>query len=334
MVTAVKFKTGIKTYLMFYLSSLVINLGFLNYVTAAGMDYTRYEEQCVARGWQSAAVNVSGIDRKIIWKSPPGAWNNGAIIVLHGGGGSATNWCAGVPATGPCIEFSDLALQEGFAVFALDSADGLFVDDAGRPCGKRFICTAQKQGVNQDLQFIGSVIDSFIPGVRPEKSAPDIFIAGISNGGFMTVLAATSFDDKITAFVPVSAGDPYGTFIDCRKDLSIRSAAPGLFYDSQTMRTIGEDDACAAGAYLHEKEWVTASPARKPYFKQFHNEGDAGVDISCMRKVQKLLSAHGYRDDGAYIVKNIGKKRLWKHFWAREYNRPILEFFKKSRLAQ
>ncbi|MFA5117220.1 MAG: hypothetical protein WC695_00030 [Candidatus Omnitrophota bacterium] len=334
MINTGRFKTGIKNYFMVYLFSLVINSGFLNYVTAAGMDYTRYEEQCVDGGWKRMIVEVSGIDRKLLWKAPAGAWYNGAIIVLHGGGGSATNWCSGVPAAKPSIEFSDLALQEGFAVFALDSADGLFVDDAGHPCGKRFISTAQNPGADQDLKFIGSVIDSLIPGVRPEKSAPEIFIAGISNGGFMAILAATSFDDRVLAFASVSAGDPYGTFIDCRKDLSIRQSAPGLFYDNQTMRNIGDDHACEAGDYPNEKEWLTASAQRKPYFKQFHNEGDAGVDISCMRKAQKLLTAHGYRDDGAYIVKNTGKKRLWKHFWAREYNRPLLEFFKKCRLSQ
>ncbi|MFA6218084.1 MAG: hypothetical protein WDL87_10590 [Candidatus Omnitrophota bacterium] len=300
-------------------------------VAAAGIDYASYEERCVANGWQRMVVSVSGIDRKILWKAPPEVWNNGAILVFHGGGGSATNWCSGVPAAKPCIEFSDLALREGFAVFALDSADGIFIDDEGNTCGKRFICTAQRPEENQDLEFIKSVINDIIPSLRSLKSAPDIFIAGISNGGFMTILAATHFDDKITAFVPVSAGDPYGTYIDCHKDLSIRQAAPGLFYDSQTKLNIGEDNACLAVVYPNEKEWSTASPARKPAFKQFHNEGDAGVDISCMKKAQTLLVGHGYRDDGPFLVKNTGKKRLWKHFWAREYNRPILEFFKKCR---
>lgn len=314
-----------------------ITLSFLYLISASEaetIDYKRYENECIESGWQRLAVNVGGIERKILWNSPPVAWENGAIIVLHGGGGSATNWCAGVKATQPCIAFSKLALQEGFAVFALDSGDGLFSDEQGNSCGKRFICTAQGNKPNQDLAFIEAVITKVIPDLRPENSAQDIFIAGISNGGFMAILAATHFDDKITAFVPVSAGDPYGTHIVCNKDLTVRQGAPGLFYDNETKINIGEDDACVSESFPNEFEWKSENPARKPFFKQFHNEGDAGVDISCMKKARQLLIKHGYQDDGAYIIKNYGKKRLWKHFWLNEYNRPVIDFLKKCRQAR
>ena len=311
--------------------ALVLFFLFTSGGTVTAIDYPWYEKECTAAGWQKIEVKVEGVARQILWKAPQGVWTNGVIIALHGGGGSYTNWCAGPRATEPMIAFSALAIKNGFAVFALDSADGVYTDASGNSCGKRFRCTAEDNTPNADLDFIEIVLSKIIPERRSKKSARDIFITGVSNGGFTTILAATHFDDKITAFAPVSAGDPYGTSIDCRKDLTIREAAPGLFYDNETRKNIGEDDSCLADAYPREQSWQSSDPASKPAFKQFHNEKDIGVDISCMQKAGKLLREHGYKDDGAFIKKDAGQKRIWKHFWLNAYNQPIIQFFIKNK---
>ena len=45
-----------------------------------------------------------------------------------------------------------------------------------------------------------------------------------------------------------------------------------------------------------------------------------------MKKAQSMLIKHGYKDDGSYIIKNVGKKNVLKHFWLRVYNRPLINF--------
>ncbi len=293
----------------------------------ASIDYRGPEDQCLKSGWRKAVISVKGVRRDILWKGPGGAWVNGTIIALHGGGGSSTNWCSEMKVVQPSKEFADQAVRKGFGVFALDSSDRLFKDTTGNTCGKRFACVVQDDTPNPDLDFIETVLTTVIPGLRPEGSAKDIYMTGVSNGGFMTILAATSFDAGVTAFAPVSAGDPYGTYIDCRPNLTPRQGAPGLFYDRDTGKTIGEDDSCIPGMPRNEKEWKSQNPVQKPWFKQFHNEGDAGVDISCMKKVRTQLLAHGYRDGGPFVLRAGSGKKLWKHFWLRGYNEPILAFF-------
>ncbi len=299
--------------------------------TAYGLDYAKYKKECLKAGWKKVNVTVAGKERQVLWKGPTGPWKSGAIIALHGGGGSYTNWGYGLRVCRPMIEFSELAITKGFAIISLDSGRDLFKDKAGNPGGKRFDCIPELGRKNVDLPFIKTVIEKIIPELRPPGSDQHIFMTGISNGGFMTILAATSFDDKITAFAPVSAGDPYGTHLLADPGLTIRSNAPGLFYDNETGKQISEDNAAKSDTYPHETEWYTANPKKKPVFKQFHHQGDSAVDISCMKKAGNLLVQHGYIDGGAYIVKNTGWKRLWKHFWLREYNQPLLEFFLRQR---
>lgn len=318
-------RTAIRVFL-----SLTMVIVFNSNICIAGISYEKEERSCKFKGWQKISQDINGLNRQLFWKGPEGTWQNGAIIVLHGGGGSYTNWCGNMRICKPMAEFSDLAIKNGFAIFAIDSSDGEFKDEAGNSCGKRFDFTAGGNRENLELPFFEIVLNEIIPGLRPQNSARDIFMAGISNGGFMAMRAATHFDNKITAFALVSAGDPYGSFIDCQESLTPRQGAPGLFYDNQTKINIGELNACLADSYADEKEWETANPSAMPAFKQFHHQGDAGVDLSCMSKAQALLKEHGYNDDGPYIIKdNQGKKKLWKHFWQRAYNQPLIQFFLK-----
>jgi len=115
--------------------------------------------------------------------------------------------------------------------------------------------------------------------------------------------------------------------VDCTKGSFLRQT-PGIFIDSETNKPISEKDACKADRYLHEKKWHTLSSEKKPPFKLFYQEGDGVCDTSCKIKVQRMLVEHGYKDDGSFVIKG-GRRAIIKHLWTEEYNRPVIDFFKK-----
>lgn len=285
------------------------------------------EQACVNRGWSRALFRVNGVDRKVMWKAPEGQWTSGAITVLHGGGGKADDFCTGGDWVQPQIAFTDLALQNGFAVFALDSTDGLVTDSVGRPCGKRFDFAVANRP-NLDLPYIEQVLSSLIPEHRPVGSNPKIFITGLSTGGYMTTRAASHFDGLVTAFAPVSAGDPYGTDPVCDPSLSARDSAIGILVDRETGLEIVTDDACLASSYPHESPWESQNPAAKPRFRQFQHQKDGIVDFSCAQKATLAIRAAGYADQGAFVVNAAGPKNPGLHLWLNVYNQPLIDFFK------
>jgi dienelactone hydrolase len=314
----------------------IVLICFLTYGSALGSGsrkdrvqalYDRFETECLEKGWHKLTVDIKGVQRKILWKSPKSPWKHGAIIALHGGGGTYSNFCANIRIGKPMVEFSQLALSEGFAVFSLESEEGYLRDDKGASCGKRWLSMAQGKKPNPDLQFIEKVLTETIPRLRPSGSANNIFMTGISNGGFMTILASTHFADKITAFAPVSAGDPYGIFVDCTEGSAFRHT-PGKLIDLETKKPVNEDKACKADKFPHEKKWKAAESKEGTPFKFFYHKGDAVLDISCKKKAEQMLVEHGYRNSGAFVI-NGGRKRILNHFWLSEYNRPLIEFFKE-----
>jgi polyhydroxybutyrate depolymerase len=297
--------------------------------------YEYFEKDCIRKGWKKVLVKVGELERKLLWKGPEGAWKNGAIIALHGGGGACSNWGSGPRIGKPIDEFGDFVIKHGFAVFALDSTDGKVTDSKGRSCGKRWDCLAQDERPNVDLPFIKAVITETIPKLRPASSAGNIFMTGISNGGYMTILTATYLPDKITAFAPVSAGDPYETYFDMgTHPEKERHKAPGVFRDCETDKLINQSGAARAETYPNEKKWPETKLKVKPPFKQFHHQGDGVCDISCMEKARSLLVKHGYTDNGPFIIKDTGARTLLKHFWKKEYNQPLVDFFINCRQIQ
>lgn len=291
--------------------------------------YDYHERASLQKGWQRIITTVNDSQRKLLWKGPTPAWSNGAIIALHGGGGTSSNYSSNIALGKPMVQFGELANKEGFAVFSLESTDGQVTDPKGHSAGKRWDCLATDDRPNIDLPFIEAVITKVIPRMRPENSAKDIFVTGISNGGFMTILVATHYPDKISAFAPVSAGDPYGTYMQCDINIDTRPNAPGVFRDSETNRLVSEPDAAKASVYAREKKWPPTDDHARPAFKQFHHQHDGVCDISCMEKAQRLLVQHAFKTEGPCILKEPARRRVWNHFWMTEYNAPMLEFFKK-----
>jgi hypothetical protein len=103
------------------------------------------------------------------------------------------------------------------------------------------------------------------PDAVIQQSDRGIFLTGISNGGYMTILAATHFDGLITAFAPVAAGDPYGTRFDTStRPKNERKCAPGVFRDRESSATIPTAGACSAFATPNELPWQSQNPAQKP----------------------------------------------------------------------
>lgn len=219
-----------------------------------------------------------------------------------------------------------MALARGFAVIVLDSTTDEVTDAQGRVCGKRFDFSVLNRP-NIDLPYIGQVLDSIIPSRRPPGSSQAVFITGLSTGGYMTIRAATYFDNQITAFAPISAGDPFGTDTICDTSLSKRKSAKGILVDRETSKQIIENGSCEAPSYPNESKWQSANPQKKPAFKQFQDASDGIVDLSCMKKAGTMLAKQGYRDRGAFIIPSSGKKDVFKHLWQDAYNEPILDFF-------
>lgn len=286
---------------------------------------TYQEKQCQSQGWQRTLVQIAGIPRVLLWKAPAGPWRKGAIIVLHGGGGEHFQWCvANVWVTRAQVNFSELALAEGFAVFLLNSSDRV-TDNEGRACGKIWDDEVRNRP-NLDLPFIDDVITRLIPSLRPDGSWQEIFLTGLSSGGYMTVRAATHFDDRVTAFAPVSSGDPYGWHRICEAGMTIRKKVHGAGFDNETGKQIIESDSCKAPSYPNEKNWDSANPVTKPTFKIFRHAMDGINDRSCGEKVGALLRQHGYPNEPDFILQG-GRRSLANHLWQDDYNRPVLDFF-------
>lgn len=283
------------------------------------------EKQCMRRGWQRTVLQVGDRFRVLLWKAPSTPSPKGSIIILHGGGGKHYHWCvANARIVKPQVRFSELAVEQGFTVFLLNSTDQV-TDNKGLACGKVWDDEVRNRP-NIDLPFIEKVIREVIPQKRPNNSSKAIFLTGLSSGGYMTVRAATHFDDLITAFAPVSSGDPYGWHRVCDASLSPRTGVHGLPYDNETGKVINEVNSCQAESYANEKQWESTNPPKKPAFRIFHHEMDSANDRSCSKKVSELLRRHGYSGPPDYVLRG-GRRSIRSHLWQDEYSQPILDFF-------
>lgn len=285
------------------------------------------EQACISNGWSRMLFNIDNRERKIMWKAPIGAWSEGVVLVLHGGGGKACDFCTGGSLVQPQIDFANLAIQNGLAVMALDSTNNIVTDSTGLPCGKRFDFSVLNRS-NIDLPYIEHILTNIIPSLRPSGSSQNIFITGLSTGGFMTIRAATHFDGLITAFAPIAAGDPYGTDPICDSNLSPRDSAVGILVDRETSLEIVTDNACFnSGSYPNESPWESQSPTTKPDFKQFHHQKDGIVDYSCAGKAYDNIILNGYNNSGPFILNQFGDKNVLYHLWLNAYNQPLVDFF-------
>ena len=293
-------------------------------VTAAAP--TTQEQQCQALGWQREIVVAAGASRLVLWKPPSGGeWLRGALVVMHGGGGTHTNFCvANVALTEPQVRFTTMAIAAGFAVFLLDSSDRV-TDSAGRLCGKVWDDQVNTRA-NLDLPYLEQVFASLIPSKRPASARTEIFVTGLSSGGYMSVRAASRFGGQITAIAPVSSGDPYGWARDCTPRAGDRSNVFGIAVDLETGRPISEIGACQSTSFPNERTWDGATSTNRPPYKLFHHDGDGIHDLSCVLKVAAQLNLRGYPQAPSFRIAATTRDPA-KHYWLDEYNTPMLDYF-------
>jgi pimeloyl-ACP methyl ester carboxylesterase len=288
--------------------------------------YNWWKIECWRNGWAHHAVMVDGIEREFLFKEPASGWSNGAICVMHGGGGSHGLFCFVDSKLLPSTAFPILALEQGFAVFLLNSTFNRGTDWAGRRIGKRWDCMATDLRENLEIQFFEKLLSETIPSMRPMDGNQSIFICGHSNGGYTTVLVSTYHNDRVTAFAPIGSADPYGTSFDMGTRLpSERECVPGVFRDNETLKTINQRGYAVSASYPNEKQWPVTTVGIP--FKQFHHRGDGIQDISGMEKSQYMLELHGYDNKGAFIVEDT-TRTAENHNWQHAYNQEILDFFK------
>ena len=289
---------------------------------------TTQEVQCRTAGWTREVLSSSGLQRLVLWKGPS-SWTRGAIVLMHGGGGSHTNFCvANVASIAAQVRFTEMAVAQGFAVFLLDSSDQVR-DSDGRICGKVWDDEVRDRA-NLDLPFIEDVLRQLVPSKRPSGSRSEVFVTGHSSGGYMAVRAASRFSDLVTAFAPVSSGDPYGWFRDCTPRPGDRVNVFGAGFDIETRRQIVEPGACQANSHPNERPWDGASSTARSAFRLFHHAQDGIHDQTCVAKLRTQLLAHGYAETAALTLDGPSRSVDW-HAWLDDYNQAILSFF-QSRL--
>lgn len=292
---------------------------------SSGAEQSIQERQCLTLGWTRQTIHVDGLQRSVLWKAPAGVWNRGAIVVLHGGGGQAANFCvANSPIIEAQVRFTTLALAQGFAVFLADSLDQV-TDNEGRLCGKVWDDEVRERS-NLDLPFLQHLLTKAIPTLRPPASRTEIFMVGHSSGGYMTVRAATKFSDHVTAFAPVSSGDPYGWTRDCTPRRTDRVNVFGAGFDNETGRQITERGACSASDHRKEKPWDGTMLTTRPAWKAFHHKKDSINDVSCLEKLRKELVMRGYPETPPLLLNGGWRSARW-HYWLDDYNEPLVEFF-------
>lgn len=285
---------------------------------------------CSSQGWRQVQLDIGGQKRRLLYKGPTGAWKNGAILVLHGGGGKAEDFCEqGNRLLSPQVGFAQMAINQKFAVFLLDSTR-IVTDRQGMVCGKVWDDEVRERE-NLDLPYLDEILQNVVPPLRPRGSNPSIFMAGHSSGGYMTVRAASHMGHRLDAIAAIASGDPYGWTRQCDPAQGDkRENVKGAGFDNETGKQIIEVDACLGEATVKERIWDRFE-GRKPVFRIFHNEFDGINDMTCGRKVDRQLRANGFTGEQPYLAKrHDSRRRLIYHFWANEYNPEILAFFRRS----
>jgi len=291
------------------------------------------EQRAIAAGWNQVIETVEDIERKLFWKHPTGTtWTQGAVIVMHGGGGSYTNFAIDqYVITAAEYEFCILALAQGFSVFILDSSFNI-TDANGYWIGK--IWDEEKLvRPNVDIPFLEYVIDTLMPSVRPVSSRPEIFLAGHSSGGFMAVRAMSNFGYTIRGAALISSGDPYGTYRD-GTNRGTRQLVGGDHKDIDTDNELSVEN--GSGVYpattTGELVWDTPPGDVKPPFRVYHSILDGINDMSAAERIIALAYlANGYpKGAPSFLIDDGGERSVLQHLWVGAYSQPILNWFKRG----
>lgn len=315
-----------------FIFCLIAAISVLYFTTRNVYAAEKNGQACVDAGWSFSNVDIGGSVRELYWKKPSVPVVKGAIIVLHGGGGNHFEFCErGHSLIDPQVDFSEEAISRGFSVLLLQSTD-IVTDSSGRLCGKVWDDEVRARD-NIDLPYIQYVVKNFIPEIHRDRTNVPVFMTGISSGGYMSVRAAVEFPDLFRAVAPVSNGDPYGWHRVCVAKKMGRKNVHGAGYDNDTGKEIIERQSCAnVSNYKNEIDWPAHNKENgngDVVFKLFHHAKDGVNDITCHERVGRQLDLHGFIQEDPYLIQDNGFRRLYHHFWKRDYNRAILDFFEQ-----
>jgi polyhydroxybutyrate depolymerase len=133
-------------------------------------------------------IKVDGRQREYLLRLPSGAWPAPLLMVLHGGGGRATQ-------LERHIDLTEAALAAGYAVvypqgFVKHWNDGRLDVEAD----------AVKENVD-DVKFLLALVDRLVKAGQADASR--VYVAGISNGAMMTLRLACEAADRLAGIVTV-----------------------------------------------------------------------------------------------------------------------------------
>lgn len=290
------------------------------------------ELRAIAEGWTQDIETILGIERKLFYQHPTGTtWTNGAIIIMHGGGGSYTDFAIDqYKITFAEYSFTQLALAQGFGVFILDSSYD--ITDANDLWIGKIWDEEKLVRDNLDIPFLDYVINTLIPSVRPVSSIEQVFIAGHSSGGFMAVRAMSNFGYAIRGAACISSGDPYGAY----RDGTIRGnrelvAGEHKDIDTDNKLEVENGSGVFPGTTTGELAWDTPPGDVKPPFRVYHSIRDGINDMSSANRLIALAIDNGYpKGAPSFLFDTGGPRSLYEHLWVRAYNQPLLNWFKRG----
>ncbi len=163
-------------------------------------------------GDHDITVSVDGQDHDAILyvpKSAAGKTNVPVVLVLHGGGG----WASQIR---KMARMDPVADDKGFIVAYPNGTRGMlgYTWNGGDCCG-----VAMNQGVD-DVALFRKLIDTLVSkyGADPKR----IYATGISNGAIMSHRLACELSDKIAAIAPIAGA----VMVDCKPNRPV----PVLFF--------------------------------------------------------------------------------------------------------
>ncbi len=151
-----------------------------------------------------ARITVDGVIRDYRLFRPPGTFGKAlpTVFMLHGATGTAVQ-------IEEYVGLTAVAAREGFAI-VYPQGVGRGWNDAR--AGKSRL--APNASSADDVKFLNSLTDELIAkGLADPKR---IYIAGLSNGGFMAMRIACEAPERFAAFAPIMASAPLSAATACR----------------------------------------------------------------------------------------------------------------------
>lgn len=182
------------------------------------------DQQNAVSGGERITISVGGLNRSFIVAAPPSGRASSAVLVFHGGRGTAEGMFEG-------NSLSQLAVENGFVAAFPDAYDRNWND--GRAA------TANEP---DDVAFTRALIETLNQRFGVDRSR--VFATGISNGAMMTYRLACDAPGLVQAIAPVAGNLPEALMARCNPSrgtpvmMFSGTADPLMPYDGGV---IGED---------------------------------------------------------------------------------------------